>query len=114
LGRRIGASVLFWRKQKAAITAQEFYQDSEPAAIQEAIQQKAPQSPSESSVRAIKASLLLSEDAKLATTAGNKERTTAIADWRDITVIPKQAEDRLYLRAVRIRDLLSTMLDLAC
>jgi hypothetical protein len=99
---------------KAAITAQEFYQDSEPAAIQEAIQQKAPQSPSESSVRAIKASLLLSEDAKLATTAGNNERTTAIADWRDITVIHKQAEDRLDLRAVCIRDMFSTMLDLAC
>jgi hypothetical protein len=70
---------------KAAITTQEFYQDSKPAAIQEAIQQKAPQSPSESSVRAIKASPVLSEDAKLAATAGNNERTTSIADWRDIT-----------------------------
>jgi hypothetical protein len=95
---------------KVAITAQKFYQDSEPAAIQEAIQQKAPQSPSESSVRAIKASPLLSEDAKLATTAGNNETTTAIADCRDITVIHKQAEDR----AVWIRDMFSTMLDLAC
>jgi len=78
---------------KAAIRAQEFYRDSNPATTQEAIQQKAPQSPSESSVRAIKASPDLSEDAKLAATAGNNERTTAIADWRDITVIHKHAED---------------------
>jgi hypothetical protein len=107
LGRRIGSVSSIWRKQKAAITAKEFHQDSEPAAIQQAIQQKAPQSPSESSVSAIKASPLLSEDAKLATTAGNNERTTAIADWRDITVIHKQAADRA-------RDMFSTMLDLAC
>jgi hypothetical protein len=45
-------------------------------------------------VRAIKASPLLSEEVKLTTTAGNNDRTTAIADWRDITVIHKQAEDR--------------------
>ena len=95
---------------KSSNNTQEFYQDSKSAATQEAIEQRAPQSPSESSVRAIKASLLLSEDAKLATTAGNNERTTAIADWRDITVIHKQAEDR----AVWIRDMFSTMLDLAC
>ena len=61
-------------------------------------------------MRAIKASPLLSEDAKLATTTGNNERNTPIADWRDITVIQKQAEDR----AVWIRDMFSTMLDLAC
>jgi hypothetical protein len=99
---------------KAAITTQEFYQDSKPAAIQEAIQQKAPQSPSESSVRAIKASPLLSEDAEFAATAGNNERTTAIADWRDITVINKQAEDGPAIRAVWLRDMFSTMLGLAC
>jgi hypothetical protein len=65
-------------------------------------------------VRAIKASPDLSEDAKLAATAGNNERTTAIADWRDITVIHKQAEDGLDLRAAWIGDMFSTMLGLAC
>jgi hypothetical protein len=49
-------------------------------------------------VRAIKASPILSEDAKLATIAGDNERTTAIADWSDITVIHKHAEDGLDLR----------------
>jgi hypothetical protein len=43
-------------------------------------------------VRTIKASPVLSEDAKVATIAGDNERT-AIADWRDITVIHKHAED---------------------
>jgi hypothetical protein len=51
-------------------------------------------------VRAIKASPVLSEDAKMATTAGNSERTTAIPDWRDITVIHKQAKDGPDLRAL--------------
>jgi hypothetical protein len=50
-------------------------------------------------VRAIKASPVLSEDAKLAATAGNNERA-AIADWRDITVIHKHVEDGLDLRAL--------------
>jgi hypothetical protein len=44
-------------------------------------------------VRAIKASPVLGEDAKVATIAGDNDRTTAIADWRDITVIHKHAED---------------------
>jgi hypothetical protein len=85
---------------KPVIKAQDFYQDSKAAAIQKPIEQRAPQSPSESTVRAIKASPVLSEDAKLAATAGNNERTTAIADWRDITVIHKHIEDGFDLRAL--------------
>jgi hypothetical protein len=94
----------------ARYNSQDCYQDSKTAAIE----QRAPQSPSESSVRAIKASPVLSEDAKLATTAGYIERTTAIADWRDITGNHKHVEDDLDLRALWIRDTFSTMLGLAC
>jgi hypothetical protein len=65
-------------------------------------------------VTAIKASPVLSEDAKVATTAGYNERTTVKADWRDITVIHKHVADGLDLRALWIRDTFSTMLGLAC
>jgi hypothetical protein len=65
-------------------------------------------------VRPIKASSLLSEDAKLAATAGNNEMTTAIAYWRDITVIHKHVENGLDLRTVWICDMFSAMLGLAC
>ena len=47
---------------------------------------------------AIKASLVLSEDVKMATTAGDKERTTVKADWRDITLIHENVADGLDLR----------------
>jgi len=57
-------------------------------------------------VTAIKASPVLSEDAKLAATAGNNERTTAIADWRDITSFTSRPKMALIL--------FSTMLGLAC
>jgi hypothetical protein len=65
-------------------------------------------------VRAIKASPVLSEDAKLATTAGNNEKTTAIPDWCDITVIHKQAKIALTSALFWIRNMFSTMLGLAC
>ena len=65
-------------------------------------------------MRAIKASPVLSEDAKMATTAGNSERTTAIPDWRDITVIHKQAKDSRTSALFLVRDMFSTMLGLAC
>ena len=65
-------------------------------------------------MRAIRASPLLSEDEKMATTAGNSERTTAIPDWRDITVIHKQAKDSPTSALFWIRDMFSTMLGMAC
>jgi len=98
------------RQHQKQQNSQDCYQDSKAAAIE----QRAPQSPSESSVRAIKASSVLSEDAKLATTAGYIERTTAIEDWRDITGNHKHVEDNFDLRALWIRDTFSTMLGLAC
>jgi hypothetical protein len=65
-------------------------------------------------VRAIKASPVLSEDAKLAATAGNNERTTAIADWRDITVSHKHVDDGFDFCVLQIRDIFFSMLGLAC
>ena len=47
---------------------------------------------------AIKASPVLREDAKLTTIAGDNERTTAIADWSDTTVIHEEREYYLDLR----------------
>ena len=41
----------------------------------------------------IRASPALSNGAEVATTPVNNETITAIADWPDITVIPKETED---------------------
>ena len=109
---RIGG-VCFTRRSQISNNTQYFYEESKAAAIQEAIEQRAPQSPSEISVTAIKASPVVSEDAKFAATAGNKERTTAVTDWCDIAVTNSQAEAGLDHRAVWIRDMTSAVLGLA-
>jgi hypothetical protein len=101
---------LIGKSKAAKYNSQDCYQDSKAAAIE----QRAAQSPSESSASAIKASPVLSEDAKLATTAGYIETNTARADWRDITGNHKHVENDLDLRVLRIRDTFSTMLGLAC
>jgi len=98
------------RQHQKQQNSQDCYQDSKAAAIE----QRAPQSPSESSVMAIKASPVLSEDAKMATTAGDKERTTVKADWRDITLIHENVADGLDLRTFWPRDTFSTILGLTC
>ena len=46
----------------------------------------------------IKASPVLSDGAEVATTPVNNETITAIADWRDTTVIHEKREDYLNLR----------------
>ena len=60
----------------------------------------------------IKASSVLSEGAEAATTPVNSETLTAIADWRDTTVIHDETDDGLDLRP-RIHDMSATMLGLA-
>ena len=46
----------------------------------------------------IKASSVLNEGAEAAITPVNNETTTAIADWRDTTVIHKETEDGMDRR----------------
>ena len=60
----------------------------------------------------IKASPVLSDGAEVATTPVNNETITAIADWRDTTVIHKEREDYLDLRP-RIHGVSAMMIGLA-